>query len=268
MTANRAGLHEDIKTSVLLEHFLQNVLIVYLFEIGAAVAGTVYLMRTTARVPHSRLFVWYLWLVVIIETIGFYPAFNHFTKFSYMPFVEGTVFERNNWLYNCYNIVKFAVFYTFFIRQLHNRKSKRIFKWITVFFVISAIINLFLTDVFFYQSSSYTYITGAFILMTLIFVYYFELLKSDRILFFYKSLVFYISVGLLLWHVTITPLFIYNKYFTSASPEFVRMHSTILNFSNYFLYGVYIMAFIFCTSLSRKDIIPESRYFKPQNNIQ
>ena len=236
----------------MLEYFIENFLIVYLLEIGAALAGTYYLRKTKIPAPYSRLFVGYLWLIVLVETIGFYPAFNHFTDFNHMPYVKDTVFEKNNWLYNSYNIVKFAIFYIFFTRQLENKKSIRFFKWITVLFVISAIINLLFTDVFFYMSSAYTYISGSFILMTLIFVYYFELLKSDRILVFYKSLVFYISVGLLLWHVTITPLFIYNKYFTSespfASPEFIKLHSTILNISNYFLYGLFIMAFIVSSS--------------------
>lgn len=227
----------------------------YLLEIGAAVAGTIYLARRRSPVPYSPLFVGYLWLVVVVEIIGFYPAYNYFTDFSNMPFVKGTPFEKNNWLYNSYNIIKFAVFYIFFTAQLQNKKSKAFFKWIMVFFVISAILNLFLTDVFFYRSSNYTYIMGSLILMFLIFVYYFELLKSDRILDFYKSLPFYISVGLLLWHVTITPLFIYNKYFTIASPEFIRLHSTILKISNVFLYGVYIFAFIICTSIKRKPAV-------------
>src|SRR5690606_34876067 len=145
------------------------------------------------------------------------------------------------------------------ISQLQNKRTTRIFKWITVFFVLSAVLNLILTEVFFEQSSAYSFITGTFILLTLIFVYYFEHLKSDKILYFYKSLVFYISVGLLLWHVTITPLFIYNKYFNSASPEFVKLHSIILNICNFFLYCLYIIAFIICAS--NKKSTPNVTHF-------
>ena len=231
-----------------LDYFIENFLIVYILEIGAAIAGTFYLRKAITPAPYSRLFVGYLWLVVVVETIGFYPAFNYFTNFSYMPFLKETLFERNIWLYNVFKIVSFTIFYIFFIAQLQNKRTTRIFKWITVFFVLSAVLNLILTEVFFEQSSAYSFITGTFILLTLIFIYYFELLKSDKILYFYKSLVFYISVGLLLWYVTITPLFIFNKYFTSSSPEFVKLHSTILNISNYFLYCTYIIAFIFCSS--------------------
>jgi len=247
----------------LLDYFIENSLLIYLLEIGAAVAGSIYLRKVITPAPYSRLFVWYLWLIVIVELIGFYPTYNFFTDFSHMPFVKGTVFERNSWLYNSYNIIKFAIFYIFFTGQLQNKKSIILFKGVTGFFVLSAVFNLLMTDVFFYKSSAYTYITGSFILMVLIFVYYFELLKSDRILYFYRSLVFYISVGLLLWHVTITPLFIYNKYFTSASPEFVKLHSTVLGASNYFLYSIYIIAFIICASKEKN--VPESG---PSHNIK
>src|SRR5690606_14534640 len=175
-------------------------------------------------------------------------AFNYFTDFSYMPFLKETSWVRNIWLYNAFQIITFLIFYIFFTNQLQNKKNKRIFKFITVIFVFTAILNLILTDIFFEKSSAYSFIMGTFILITLIFVYYFELLKSDKILYFYKSLVFYISVGLLLWYVTITPIFIFNKYFTSASPEFVELHSIILNISNYFLYCMFITAFIICSS--------------------
>ncbi len=230
----------------------------YLLEIGAAVAGTIYLNRAKYPVPYSKLFVGYLWLVVLVEIIGYYPTFNFFTHFSYMPFVEGTVFERNFWLYNSYNIVKFAIYFIFFIAQLRSKSSIQVFKLVLAGFVITAILNLIFTDVFYTRSSTYTYITGSLTLMILIFVYYMELLRSDRILFFYKSLPFYISVGLLLWNVTITPLFIYNKYFTSASPEFVSLHSTILRVSNFFLYGIYITAFIICSSKSKSNLLPSN----------
>lgn len=242
-----------------LDYFIENFLIVYLLEIGAALAGTYYLRKASPPVAYSWLFVVYLWLVVLVETLGFYPAFNYFNDFAYMPFLKDSVFERNSWLYNSFKIVGFIILYIFFITHLQNKNSQRIFTWVTVFFLLSAVLNLILTDVFFERSSAYSFVTGTFILLTLIFVYYFELLKSDKILYFYKSLVFYISVGLLLWHVTITPLFIYNKYFTSASPEFVKLHSTILNICNYFLYSLYIIAFIICAS--NKKSTPNFTHF-------
>lgn len=239
----------------------------YLLEIGAAVAGTVYLSRRRSPVPYAKLLVGYLWLVVVVEIVGFYPTYNYFTDFSEMAFVRGTAFEKNYWLYNSYNIIKFAIFYIFFIGQLQSKKSINFFKWITALFVVTAVLNLISTNVFFYRSAAYTYIAGSIILMIIIFVYYFELLKSDRILEFYKSLAFYISVGLLLWHVTITPLFIYNKYFTIASPEFLSLHSIVLKASNVFLYGVYISAFIICSSNNKSKFNPELPNIKSSNSL-
>lgn len=239
----------------MLDYFKETFLVVFILELGAAVAGTIYLKHTNTQTPYSKIFVFYLWLVVIVEIIGIYPAVNYFTNFSFIPVVEGTVFERNFWLYNSYNIVKFVVLFLFFKAQLRNKINIKIFNWIVPGFVIIAILNLIFSDVFFTRSSAFTYITGSLILMILIFVYYIELLKSDRILFFYKTLAFYISVGLLLWHVAVTPLFIYNKYFSMTSPEFVQLHSTILKFSNYFLYGIYIIAFIICLPKNKRSLL-------------
>lgn len=74
--------------------------------------------------------------------------------------------------------------------------------------------------------------------------YYYEMLKSDKILNFYKNLAFYVSVGVLIRYLVVTPIFIYSKYYTNASPDFVEMYGLIIIVSNVFMYGMFITGFI------------------------
>ena len=46
-------------------------LLIHLFELIAALAGSYYWLKTKDQT--IRPFVWYLWFVVFIETIGMYP---------------------------------------------------------------------------------------------------------------------------------------------------------------------------------------------------
>lgn len=235
----------------MLEYILQNFLLIYLLELGAALAGSIYLKKTLNPKLVLRWFVGYLWLVIFVELVGLYPAFNYFDNFRTFPFFKDSLFERNFWWYNLYNIVKFSVFYMFFVMQLRNDKLRRILKWITVLVIFSFILNLFISGDFFRNYSAYNNMAGTFFLMVLIFSYFFELLTSEKILEFRKDISFYIAVALLVWHVTVTPLFIYSRFFSLSSPDFVDLHSLILKLSNIFLYGLLITGFFIC---SRREV--------------
>lgn len=239
----------------MLEYFLINFLPVFLFEIGAAIAGSLYLRQLRHPKPEVRLFVYYLWFVVVIELLGLYPALNYVTNFGAFPFIKDTLFERNYWLYNSYSIIKFIVLFIFFIRQLRKKKMRSIFYSLGGLFIVFAILNLLFSGVFFISNSAFTSIVGTLILLVLICLYYFEILKSNRILNFYKDLPFYVSVAMLFWHLVVTPLFIYSIYFTLKSPEFVSLHMIILMISNFILYGTLIAGFLVC----RKNIVSKQR---------
>lgn len=185
----------------------------------------------------------YLWLVVFVEIIGLYPVINYFTDFRAFPFVKDTIFERNFWWYNSYAIIKNFVLCYYFILQLNSRRMRKILLGLTIFFTFGAILNIF-TRVFFEAISPYSSIGGTLILTITIFLYYFEILSSNRILLFYRIPAFYFSVGLLIWHLIVTPLFIYSYYFTLKSPEFVALHSNVLRVANVLLYSLFILGWI------------------------
>lgn len=238
-----------------LEYIVDNFLLIYLMELGAAIAGAVYLKKVRLPEKGVRLFVYYLWLVVFVEMIGLYPSLAYYNDYSVLGFIKGTLFERNYWWYNSYTVIKFIVLYVFFILQLEPAARRTKLFVISALFILSFIIHLIFGDSFFKAHSAYMSVAGTLYLMILILLYHFEILKSERILKFYRSMPFYISIGILIWHLSITPVFIYNKYYTLQSPDFIYFQSMLLRSINIFLYGILILGFIVCT-FKRNKLLP------------
>lgn len=235
------------KSKALLEYIVENFFLIYLLELGTAVTGSYYLSQVNTPKKGERLLVMYFWLVIFVEVVGLYPVINYFTDSQAFPFVEGTLFERNYWWYNSYSLIKFLVFFYYFIWQLRSSRIRNFFSVLAIIFTLGGVINLLSSQVFFTANSAFTSVGGTLILVILIFIYYYETLKSDRILNFYRLPVFYFSVGILIWHLTITPLFIYSHYFTLKSPEFVELHTLILRIANIILYSLFILGWLIGT---------------------
>lgn len=231
----------------MLEYIVKNNLLIFLLELAAAISGSIYLRRSPFATSMDKLFVYYLWLVVFIEFIGFYPIYGYFTNYQTLPFIKDTVFESNYWLYNGFSIIKFSVFFIYFLKYIEGSQLKKLLAILSIVFIISAIGNLIFSDVLFVKTSSFTSIGGTLILVVLILLYFYRLLKSDRILYFYNNITFFIASGLLIWHLTVTPLFIYNQYFSVENPVFLSLHIWLLRAVNIYLYGSLIMGFIICS---------------------
>lgn len=235
----------------MLEYYLESSFIGHFVEFLAAVAGSYYLFKTPHPKKIIRLFVYFLWLTVFIEVIGLYTVYAYFTDYKNLEFLRDSPFERNYWLYNSFHVLSFAMYYFFFILHLNSAKTRRILTLTALIFLITVIINLIYSGIFFVAYSAYTSVGGTLIIIICILAYYYEILKSDNILNFYKNVVFYVSIGVLIWYLVVTPLFIYSKYFTLASPDFVALHGLIIILSNVFMYGMFIIGFLISSGRSK-----------------
>lgn len=228
----------------MLEYYLESSFIGHFVEFLAAVAGTYYLFKTPNAQKIIRLFVYFLWLTVFVETIGLYAAYAYFTDYKNLEFLRDSPFKRNYWLYNSFHVLSFGMYFFFFILHLNSAKIRRILTLTALIFLFTVIINLLYSGIFFLAYSAYSSVGGTLIIIICIMAYYYEILKSDRILNFYKNSVFYVSIGVLIWYLVVTPLLIYSKYYTLASPDFVALHGLIIILSNVFMYGMFIIGFI------------------------
>lgn len=250
----------------MLEAFVNTFVRGYLWIFLAAIAGSIYLAKVK-KVPRiNRIFVWFLWLTLFVDLSGFYSLIGYYTDYRYFGFVKGTKYLQNYWLYNIFKTVAFVFYFYFFILQLNSPRIRKIMIWITWIFFVSAWANYFFFTDIFLGYSSFTAIGGTFILLLCIALYLFQIIRSDKIVDFYREFPFYVAIGALLWHLTITPLFIYNKYgIMHSSADFVQMYLRILTIMNFIMYGLFAIGFITVTT-SRKKIkgekIIESKKYK------
>ncbi len=216
----------------------------------AAIVGAIYI--TKYRVDNlTRYFVYFLWITVFVEVVfgWFTVCIYHFESFS---FFKGTFLEKNNYpIYNLYYIVSFA-FYIFYFRNYFKKKEFIVSSNLMILlYVVGSVVSLFLTDAFFLRVSSFIYIVGSILIFLGVIFYFFEIFKSDKILTFYKSITFYVSIGAIIFHLSVTPIFIYGSYYSnSKDPEFVQIYKIILTVANIFMYTCYTIGFIIC---SRKN---------------
>lgn len=220
--------------------------IINLLELLATIAGTIYIAKYRED-KTTRYFVYFLWLTVFVELVfGWIPTMVRYL--DYFSFLRGTFLEKNYWVYNIYFIISFYIYINYFKWSIKSLYLKKILTFFSGFYLISSVMNLIFSDFYFSSYSSYTFILGSLLFLFSIALFYFEMLQSDEVLNFYKSIPFYISIASLLFHMSVTPLSIYSKYFSmSKSPEFVEIYEIIFNSANIFMYTCYTIGFIVCS---------------------
>ncbi|WP_459209871.1 hypothetical protein [Aquimarina rhabdastrellae] len=236
--------HQQIINMIFLFSYL-------FFEILAASSGSYYIIKNRED-KLSRYFVYFLWLTFFIELFGTIPSLIYY--FDLFPYLKGTFLQRNHWLFNIFFIFNFSFYLYYFIRNYSSQIFKRIMKVILIIYVFTSILNLILTDIYFTAVSSYTYILGTILIFIGAIIYLFETIQSDKVLAFYRTLPFYIAVGSMIFHLVVTPLFIYGQYYNvDKSPDFVTVRKIILNSAIMILYILYSIGFIVCAR--EEDII-------------
>ncbi|WP_240911269.1 hypothetical protein [Yeosuana marina] len=89
--------------------------------------------------------------------------------------------------------------------------------------------------------------------------YFIEVLQSDNILTFYKSLNFYISAAIFIWWLIITPIVFYDNYSAYEVDVYVRdwdyieLRKLIYLSANIFMYSTFTFALIFCKPQLKND---------------
>ncbi len=227
----------------MIHHFI----IINVFEIAAVVSGIFYTVKNKEDI-YSRYFVYFLMFTVfIVELIfGWLPGL--IKKIDALSFLKDTIFTSNQWTYNINDLVSFSFYLSFFAFQIKSDRNKKNAFVVIILFLISAIINLLLTSVFFEGISSYIYIVGSLLLFLFISYYFFQLFLSENLLIFYKTIPFYVAIGCSLFYLCVTPIFIYEKfYFESINVEYKKIHKLLLTLINVFTYSTYTIGFIVCS---------------------
>lgn len=223
------------------------IIIFQLSELIAALAGTFYI--TKYRTPKIvRYFVYFLWLNFFVELFGNLPRLIQ--QYEYFYFLQDTFLEKNLWLYNTHLLISYSFYILFFYRNLSFKNFKKIIYYTYSVFIITSILNLLFSGVFFNALSSYSMIFGVLLILISIFFYFYEVLRSDRVLNFGRDLVFYVALGTMVLHLMVTPIIIYGKYNRKINIDYLQIRMIILYGAIIFTYTCYTIGFIVC---SRKN---------------
>ncbi|MDT0644329.1 hypothetical protein RM553_15935 [Zunongwangia sp. F363] len=239
----------------LLEYIISNKFyFTYLLELGAAICGSYYLKKNPFATKELRWFVYYLWLVFVVDFSGTYAIWAYLDNYETFPALRNSVFARNTWMYNILKIISFLAYCQLFILQLQNQKTKKILKACLGLYLIFAVYQCLTSENFFIDYIVINSFVGTFLLLICIGAYFYEMLISDKILYFSKNVVFYISLGAMIWHLTYMPLNIYNAYFNANNVFFMKIYSFVLTYSNVFMYSVFSFGFIFCSRKKKEKL--------------
>lgn len=236
-----------------LSDYLLNVIPVNILELLAAIAGTYYLIRIPSHSTFTKYFVWYLWLTVFVEVFAAYAPIGYFSKYRYFSIVKDTVFYKTYWLYNCFYILTFAFYPIYFSTYSSNKKLITGIKVVTIIYVASAIISLFIGDTFFREDSKFVNLAGSMLLFFSIASFYFDLLRSNLILNLKYFLPLYISIGLFIFYICVTPLSVLSRYFNAENGIFVRFQVLVVLISNIFMYATFIIGFLICSNRKKSS---------------
>ncbi|MEM0517010.1 MULTISPECIES: hypothetical protein [Aequorivita] len=232
-----------------ISDFLRFIFPIVFVEILAALAGTYYLKVTRPWFKSAKYFVLFLWITVFVEFVGSYAPAAYFSGYQFLPFIKGTNFENNFWWYNLYSLLGYSFFVLYFISFVKNTVLKNVFTFLVALFVILSLGLYIYTDSFFKSTSQFVSIVGTLLVFFSVALFYFELLRSDLLLQLKRFLPFYLSVGVLVFHLCVTPIEIFSQYFNleGGNDLFVKLHVNVLLYANIFMYSTFILGFIVCS---------------------
>lgn len=215
-------------------------------EILAAITGLLFYKKFKSKA--ARIFIWFLVYIQFIETLGAYPRFVKASETLgwFQELISDTIFEKNYWFYDVFwSVVGTSIIVYYFYLKSNDSFIKRIIMIaLGLFLVISIVIICYN-----FKSLNYGYllpleILSLILILLVTFSYFVELLNSEKILNFYKSISFYVATGVLVFWIVVTPLSFYEQYFNGSDTAFVSLKKYVYLFSIVFMYLTFTIGFI------------------------
>lgn len=219
--------------------------ITFSVEILAAVTGL--LLYKKYKLTAAKYFIWFLVYLTVCDFLGS-NYIKHINNDGLLKFLDDTVFERNFWWSTIFWKVGAILFFAFYYYKiLESNVFKNVIKYSGYcFFIFSITYIIFNWDDYFIRFFPIISILGAFIIFLCTIFYFIEILQSDEILTFYKSLNFYISAAIFVWWLIITPLVFYDIYNSHYDWNFIFLKWQIYLFANIVMYSTFTFALIWC----------------------
>lgn len=209
---------------------LRNYFFIYIFLVGAF--GLFY----TRKQPKSywATFPWFLIIVALLDGGGL--VINQ--KFL-------RTYPKLNFYYYQLLVIPFQVIYYFWLINRNIVTGKRVYYTGIVLFLISVFLEGFavikLEGYFF---NSFSYMVANLLMLAHILRYFYQLSKNDRILFFYRERMFWVSLGLLVFWLGALPLFGIFNYLVTNYPKVFMIYFNLILIFNFIMYTCFLISFI------------------------
>ncbi|GAA4273886.1 hypothetical protein U6A24_01900 [Aquimarina gracilis] len=183
----------DQETLIILRNFST------IIELVSAILGTIFYSKYKNSV--LKFFLFYLWFIVLLEISGYI-------------IVEYRLVENNAWLFNLFYLISFTFLFYLYSAIVKNKKKKRIIQFSSILYLLIFVINGFFEN---YLTSSQTipFIVASALLIVAIIFYFVGILSTEKVLHAKKNLLFWISIGFLLFYAGSIPFRIALNYYAN-----------------------------------------------------
>lgn len=217
----------------------------YIFEALAVVTGLLCLKKYKGTA--AVFFIGILVHLFLCDFLGQFPYW--YKEFEFLSVLKNSNFKTNSWWFTIFfDIVAIILFSVFYQKILKNKMHINSIKYATYIYVLVAVFLIFNDLNNFYTSNfPLLYVLQTLIIITCSTLYFMEVMMSQSILKFHKSLYFYISFTIFIWWLVVTPLSFFDKYHNLRDEDFILIRRGIYVFSNVFMYTTFTIGLIVST---------------------
>lgn len=217
----------------------------YLAEFFAAIIGLYFLLKKRLDIP-TQLFVGLLWIVILVESYGLITCFAYYSDYKLFGFLEGTFFAKNGWIFDHSGLLFDAYISYYFSCYISNKRIKRLIQVLAVMLFVFS--ELWQFDIIFSNrtDSPFSNVFGAVLMVISAMLLFLEIAKSELILKVSHFFPFYLAVGIVVFTLCTTPIFIYFGYHNFQNEFFVNFRLWVFLVVNLFLYSLISIGFIVC----------------------
>lgn len=135
----------------------------------------------------------------------------------------------------------------YFSKILKVKRHKDVIKYLSIVLLLMSFTAIILDfEKFFIGTYPSIKIADAVIVFVCVVLYFVELLKSNKVLKFYKSIHFYIAAILFIWWLVTTSTVFFESYLNKNDFNYRKMRAFTFLFSNIFMYLSFALALYFC----------------------
>lgn len=214
-----------------------------------ALAIGVFRFRKFKNTP-IQYFILFIVYSVIVEIGGGIPVYLRPGGLleDYGSLLKYRFFYSNYWWYGLFWTIGSVLFWSFFYQKIiRNKTYKQLLNFSTYVFVICvSVYTIMHINQFFITVLTFNKMFGSIIILMAIVLYFLNVLQSDIILTFYKSIYFYISLALFFWWIITMPLYFYQRFIYFENMELRMLINSIRLFTNIFMYGIFALSLLLC----------------------